>query len=50
VEKNTVFKKGQSVKWRCINCGYVHEGDEAPAACAACAHPQAYFELLGENW
>jgi rubrerythrin len=45
-----VFKRSQPVKWRCLNCGYVHEGPEALAACPACAHPQAYFELLGENW
>lgn len=45
-----VFKRSQPVKWRCLNCGYVHEGTDAPAACPACAHPQAYFELLGENW
>ena len=35
---------------RCINCGYVHEGVEAPLACPACAHPQAYYEVLAENW
>lgn len=45
-----VFKRGVPVKWRCLNCGYVHEGPDAPAACPACVHPQAYFELLGENW
>ncbi|MGA2031755.1 MAG: rubrerythrin [Thermoguttaceae bacterium] len=45
-----VFKRTQPVKWRCLNCGYVHEGPEAPGACPACAHPQAYFELLAENW
>ena len=45
-----VFKRNGKVTWRCINCGYLHEGDEAPKACPACAHPQAYFELLGENW
>ena len=50
IESNSVFKKDQSVKWRCLNCGYIHEGEEAPKACPACAHPQAYFELLGENW
>lgn len=50
VEANTVFKKDSSVVWRCRNCGYLHEGAEAPAACPACAHPQAHFELLGENW
>lgn len=44
------FKRDEPVKWRCMNCGYVHEGPEAPAACPACAHPQAFFELLAENW
>jgi len=50
VEAGTVFKKDTSVVWRCRNCGYLHEGAEAPEACSACAHPQSYFELLGENW
>ena len=49
VEAGTVFKKGKPVVWRCINCGYLHEGTEAPGSCAACAHPQAHFELLAEN-
>jgi len=50
VEANTVFKKDESVVWRCRNCGYLHEGTDAPASCPACAHPQAHFELLAENW
>ena len=50
IENGTVFKKGETATWICQNCGYVHEGQEAPGACPACAHPQAYFELLGENW
>jgi rubrerythrin len=50
VEAGTVFKKDQVVTWRCRNCGYLHDGTEAPGACPACAHPQAHFELLGENW
>lgn len=45
-----VFKADEKVLWRCANCGYIHEGAEAPKACPACAHPQAYFELLGENY
>jgi len=45
-----VFQRPAPVRWRCLNCGFVHEGPEAPAACPACAHPQAYFELLSENW
>lgn len=47
---NNVFKKEAAVTWRCRNCGYIFEGNMAPAVCPACAHPQAYFELLGENW
>jgi rubrerythrin len=45
-----VFKRAEKVTWRCRNCGYLHEGEEAPDLCPACAHPQAHFELLGENW
>jgi rubrerythrin len=50
VETNHVFKKDSPVVWRCRNCGYLFEGPEAPAACPACAHPKAHFEVLGENW
>ena len=50
VTEGTVFKKGKVVKWKCRNCGYVHEGDEAPRSCPACAHPQSYYELLCENY
>ena len=50
VESGTVFKKSNKVVWRCRNCGYLHEGNEAPDACPACLHPRAHFELLGENW
>jgi len=50
VENGTVFKKDKKVIWRCRNCGFIYEGTEAPKVCPACAHPQAYFELLGENW
>jgi len=50
IANNTVFKKKQSVVWRCRNCGYLHQGDSAPEECPACAHAQAHFELLGENW
>jgi rubrerythrin len=45
-----VFKKDEPVVWRCLKCGYIHEGIEALTVCPACAHPQAHFELLGENW
>ena len=50
VKECTVFKKDTVVKWKCRNCGYVHEGNEAPEECPACAHPQAYYELLCENY
>jgi len=50
LETGQVFKRGETVVWRCRNCGYLHEGTEAPHLCPACIHPQAHFELLGENW
>ena len=50
IEQGAVFKKDGTVMWRCRNCGYLHEGTEAPQECLACAHPQGHFELLGENW
>lgn len=50
LENGTVFKKPEKVVWRCMNCGYLHVGTEAPGSCPACAHPQSYFELLAENW
>lgn len=50
VKKKTVFKKDKVVKWKCANCGYVHEGAEAPEMCPACKHPQAYYELWVENY
>jgi len=50
LEAGKIFKKDGKVTWRWLNCGYPHETNEAPAMCPACAHPQSYFELLGENW
>ncbi|HTY13112.1 MAG TPA: rubrerythrin family protein [Candidatus Omnitrophota bacterium] len=50
LKEGKVFKRDATVKWHCRNCGYVHEGKEAPKACPACAHPQAYYELLAENY
>jgi rubrerythrin len=44
------FKRNGKVVWRCRNCGYLHEGEDAPKTCPACLHPQAHFELLGENY
>jgi rubrerythrin len=50
IEAGRVFKRDQEVAWRCRNCGYLHSSKEAPQSCPACAHPQSYYELLGENY
>lgn len=50
VVEGKVFKKDQVVKWKCRNCGYVHEGESAPLKCPACDHPQSYYEVLAENY
>ena len=50
VASGEVFKKKTVVRWHCTNCGYIHEGPEAPKVCPACKHPQAYYELLAENY
>lgn len=50
VKEGVVFKREKKVKWKCRNCGYVHEGEEAPEKCPACAHPRSYYELLCENY
>jgi rubrerythrin len=50
IKQGKVFKKDKPVKWKCRNCGYVHEGTQAPEICPACAHPQAYYELWCENY
>ncbi|AJG96980.1 rubrerythrin [Clostridium beijerinckii] len=50
IEDGTVFKKDEVTFWKCGNCGFIYEGKEAPAACPACAHPQAYFEVFVENY
>jgi rubrerythrin len=50
IKNNKVFKKDAAVKWKCRNCGYVHEGKEAPEECPACAHPTSYYEVLAENY
>ena len=50
VEAGTVFKKEKAVRWKCRNCGYIHEGKTPPAKCPACEHSEAFFELLEENY
>ncbi len=50
IEEGKVFKRDEEVKWYCQNCGYIHEGFEAPELCPACKHPQAYFKLFREDY
>ncbi len=50
LQEGKVFKKDKKVRWHCRNCGYVHEGTEAPKMCPCCKHPQAFFEVLAENY
>ncbi|NLG26501.1 MAG: rubrerythrin family protein [Chloroflexi bacterium] len=50
VKDGKVFTRDEPVQWRCRNCGYVHEGKNAPKICPACKHPQAYYEVLAENY
>ena len=50
IENGVVFKRPSGTIWSCLNCGYIWEGEEPPKNCPACLHPQAYFELVRENW
>ena len=50
IEEGKVFKKDEPTSWRCMNCGFIAEGLEAPELCPACGHPTAHFEVLAENW
>lgn len=50
LKEGKVFKKDKVVRWKCRNCGYVHEGTEAPEQCPACGFPQSYYELMAENY
>ncbi|MGI6084047.1 MAG: rubrerythrin [Acetivibrionales bacterium] len=50
VKNNKVFNKDQQVRWICSNCGHIHEGNDAPAICPACKHPQSYFEIFVESF
>ena len=50
IEKNQVFKRPTVVRWKCRNCGYVHEGTEPPEKCPSCLHPKAYFEIKEGNY
>ena len=50
IKEGRIFQREEVVVWRCLNCGYLYESKQAPEVCPACISPQAYFELLGENW
>jgi rubrerythrin len=50
IEQGKVFVREEKVRWKCRNCGYIHEETAAPETCPACAHPQCYFELWGANY
>lgn len=50
LEQGKVFKRDKVVRWKCRNCGYIHEGKEAPEVCPVCKHPQSFYELLCENY
>ncbi len=50
IKERRVFKRAEITKWKCRNCGYIHEGKEAPKICPACKHPQAFYELFVEAY
>ncbi|WP_297135921.1 rubrerythrin [Terrisporobacter sp.] len=50
IEEGKVFKKDEKVLWKCLNCGHIHEGEEAPKVCPTCVHPQGYFEVFIETY
>ena len=49
IRSGKIFKRDEKVVWRCVNCGYLHEGTDAPEKCPACVRPHGYFEILCEN-
>lgn len=50
IQNGKVFNKDEKVQWICSNCGYIHEGTDAPTICPACKHPQSYFEIFVERF
>jgi rubrerythrin len=50
LEKGMTFRRGTPIRWKCRNCGYVHEASEVPLKCPVCDHPRAYFEEWVENY
>jgi len=45
-----LLKKGESVRWKCRKCGYIHEGEEPPEVCPLCDHPKGYYEVICEKY
>jgi rubrerythrin len=50
IDRDQVFRREEELVWKCIGCGYLHRGPEAPSKCPACVRPQGYFEILNKNW
>jgi len=50
LKEGTLFRRDEPIRWRCRNCGYVHEGTEPPEVCPACAHPRGYYEPACDNY
>ncbi|MBK6345504.1 MAG: rubrerythrin family protein [Bacteroidales bacterium] len=50
IEEGKVFKRDKKVKWICRKCGLIYESERALKNCPGCEHPQAYFEILAENY
>ena len=50
LESGALFSRKESARWRCRNCGFIHEGLEALKICPVCKHPQAFFELVEGNY
>jgi len=50
IKANSVFSRGKEIEWKCLNCGYIHKGKDAPETCPACGRPQSWYEPRGINW
>ena len=50
IQESRVFAREEEKQWTCRNCGHIHTGAEAPLGCPVCAHPQAYFEIVANNF
>jgi rubrerythrin len=50
LKENKLLQKDQSIKWKCRECGYIHDGNEPPEVCPLCKHPKEYYEPLIEEY